>query len=142
MVMIEDAVGKFSRGFQELQAENYEQAAAAFSEAIAAFPQFEPAYRLRSEAYRSLGLDEAANADLEQVISITRARLQEAEQSLGGLAPQQVNSKPSAASTGFPQTIVVALASVASQSPLILWTVVGSAVLMLGALAFIILAGG
>ena len=142
MVMIEDTVGKFSQGLQQLQAENYEQAAEAFTESIAAFPQFEPAYRLRSEAYRSLGLKQAANEDLEEVISITRARLQEAEQSLGGQSRQRANSKSPGASIGFPQTIVAALASVASQSPLILWTVVGSVVLIIAALVFLMLAGG
>ena len=142
MVAIEDAAGKFTRGFQELQAGNHEQAVEAFSEAIAAFPQFEPAFRLRSEAYRALGLDQAANADLEQVISITRARLQEAERSLGGPAPQQADSKPAASSPGFLSTVIGGMASVATQSPLVFWTLIGSLVLIFGALAFILVVGG
>ena len=39
--------------------------------------------RMRAEAYRAMGQDWAAEADLNAVASITRARLNEAEQSLG-----------------------------------------------------------
>jgi tetratricopeptide (TPR) repeat protein len=72
--MIEEASAKFSQGMQLLQAKNFAGAVEAFTEAVTAFPQLEPAFRLRSEAYRSLGQDKAAEADLEAVISInTRA---------------------------------------------------------------------
>ena len=80
----EDAAAHFSHGLRYLQAERHEEAVKAFTEAIGMYPQFEGAYRYRAEAFRSLGRVPEANKDLDTVVSISRSRIQEAEQSLGG----------------------------------------------------------
>jgi tetratricopeptide (TPR) repeat protein len=133
MAMMQEAAAKFSQGMERLQAKDYEGAAAAFGEAIAVFPQFEPAYRLRSEAYRVLGLEGEARADLEAVISITRTRLQEAEQSLKG-RPQPTTRAPAStaqSASGGPaattaassaRRVIAAQKSGLFDSPIILWT--------------------
>ena len=132
MTMMEQAAAKFSQGMERLQAKDFEGAAAAFGEAIAVFPQFEPAYRLRAEAYRFLGRDQEARADLEAVVSITRTRLQEAEQSLKGRpqaatrAPAQTAQPAPAAPVATTVTPAARLAIAAQSSglldsPIILW---------------------
>ena len=50
---------------------DYEGAVSAFSEAIALYPGFVGAYRSRAEAYRKLGREEEAEADLDVVASRT-----------------------------------------------------------------------
>jgi tetratricopeptide (TPR) repeat protein len=108
MSMIEAAAAKLSQGIARLQAQYYEGAVAAFSDTIAANPQFEPAYRLRSEVYKQLGQGPAAVADLEAVLTITRARLDEAQQSLSsfksanGSKPLLDGSKPRRPSFSLP----------------------------------------
>ena len=129
MAMMEQAAAKFSQGMERLQARDFEGAAAAFGEAIAVFPQFEPAYRLRAEAYRLLGRDQESRADLEAVVSITRTRLQEAEQSLKG-HPQAASRAPAPVVPSAPAPPVASTArlAIAAQSsglldsPIVLWT--------------------
>jgi tetratricopeptide (TPR) repeat protein len=141
--MIEDAVSKFSEGMRQLQAKDYEQAVEAFTSAINTFPQFEPAFRLRAEAYRSLGRDQAADADLNSVISITRARLQEAEQSLGGPNGQRVRAA-GPASPAAPPPVPSRFAKPKPgllQSPIILGTGVVTGVLLVGAVVLMFIGG-
>ena len=152
MGMIQDAAAKFTNGVQQLQAGNLEGAVAAFSEAIMAFPQFEPAFRMRAEAYRSLGQAQAANADLQAVITITRARLQEAERSLTGSSPAAQAEQPQTSGSavgGVASGLAGVLAPVAAvfgvlgaQSPIILWTIIGTVVLVMAALVLLVVAGG
>ena len=154
MAMMEQAAAKFSDGMRQFQSKDYEAAATAFSEAIAVFPQFEPAYRLRAEAYRALGREQEASADLEAVIRITSDRLQEAERSLGRPSTTQPAPRPE-----MPSRVQIAPATAPSaaaaavrrarpkptilgMSPIILITLVITVVGVLGALVLIILAGG
>lgn len=143
MSMIEDAAVKLSQGMARLQAQDYQGAAAAFSDAIAVYPQFEPAFRLRSEAYKQLGQQPAAIADLEAVVSITRARLQEAEQSLGGYKsangskPLLEKSKSRGPSFSLPS---ISLPPAITGSPIILGTIVLTVLLVIAMLVYIVFA--
>lgn len=115
-----------------------------FSEAIAVFPQFEPSYRMRAEAYRAMGQDWAAEADLNAVASITRARLNEAEQSLGrGGGGQPAVSAPvtvsAAASPARTPNRFAKPKSSPLQSPIILATGAITIVGVLGAVVVMIL---
>ena len=59
------AADKFSEGMRRLRAGDYEAAAREFSLAITIDPDHRSAYYSRAEAYRNLGLEELARADLE-----------------------------------------------------------------------------
>ena len=145
---------------QQLQAQSYEEAAATFSAAIATYPQFETAFRFRAEAYRNLGRSQEANADLESVIALTRARLQEAEQTLGrgggrvsAPAPPPPSTPPSEPANTPSGLLDITMASSSSltesitrltgmvQSPVILWTGIASIALILVAMAIMLIGG-
>jgi len=159
---IQDAAAKVAQGMQQLQAQSYEEAAAMFSAAIAAYPQFETAYRFRAEAYRNIGRTQEANADLESVIALTRARLQEAEQTLGRGGgrvstppPASMPASPQASPQVNPQASPLDITTASGdslmesitrltgmvQSPVILWTGVASIVLILVAMAIMLIGG-
>ena len=107
---------------------------------------------MRAEAYRALGQVQAANADLQAVITITRARLQEAEQSLTGrpaAAQTEAAEAGESAVSGILQALLGVLGAAGGVfrifgglSPIILWTMIGTGVLVLAALVFIVVAGG
>ena len=149
---IQDAAAKVAQGMQRLQAQNFEEAAAMFSAAITTYPQFETAFRLRAEAYRNLGRTQEANADLEVVIALTRARLQEAEQTLrrgGGrvsASPQPSPSTPASLLVNNPSSNPSLVESITRltgmvQSPVILWTGIASIALILVAMAIMLIGG-
>ena len=66
--MMQDAVTKFQEGVQHMQVQDFQGAILSSTEAVTAFPQFEPAYRLRSEAYRFVGQEQASIADLQALL--------------------------------------------------------------------------
>ena len=155
--MLEDTVARFSVGLQRFQSGDHQGAVSAFSEAIAVNPQFEPAYRMRSEAYVMLGFAEQAESDLETVISITDSRLKEARSSLKKIRKRSTPRSvvESASPEDEPQSTVeygseeepaqgqgIPLdLSFLMRSPIILGTAVVSMVLILGALGLIIIGG-
>ena len=63
-------------GLRLQRAEDYEGAAAAFTEAIALDPGLIGAYRSRAAAYERLGRDAEAKADLDHVSSVFVSRPQ------------------------------------------------------------------
>jgi len=60
------AVAKNQEGARHLESENYEDAAAAFTEAIALYRRFATAYRNRAKAYRALGRSSDTDSDLNR----------------------------------------------------------------------------
>lgn len=60
------AVAKNQEGARLLQSENYEDAAAAFTAAIALYRYFATAYRNRAQAYRALGRSSDTDSDLSR----------------------------------------------------------------------------
>lgn len=149
---MENAVAAFTEGMQRLQSRDMEGAVEAFTASITAMPQFEPSFRLRAEAYRALGRTQEAEADLGSVVQITRARLQEAEQSrqkLGGPAPAAmpnvVATQPPSESS--PAPLLSSLSTIPSlslpqMSPIILMTIVFTVVMVIAAVILILVAGG
>jgi len=73
-----DAADRFSGGQRLLFAGDYEAAVQEFSAAITLDPGHWTAFFRRSEAYRNLGMEELANADLARADSLMGAVRQEA----------------------------------------------------------------
>lgn len=73
-----DAANKFSEGQRLLRAGDYQTAVDAFSAAITVDPDHWTAYFRRSEAYRNLGMEEQARADLERAEFLNRLAQQDA----------------------------------------------------------------
>ena len=100
MATIVDAAAEFYEGVQRLERGAYEEAVASFSEAIRISPEFEPPYRFRALAYRALDRVADANTDLDSVMSITRAWLEEAQQARtdtdGPAKPTEEDREPKA----------------------------------------------
>ncbi len=148
---MKNAVASFTEGMQRLQARDLEGAAQSFTASITAMPQFEPSFRLRAEVYKALGRTQEAQADLGSVVEITRARLQEAEQSrqnLGGRppAPMPTATAMPAPSESASAPLLSSLSTVPSfslpqMSPIILATIVFSVVMVIAALILILVAG-
>ena len=71
-----DNLSKNAEGVRLLLAAKYEEAIAAFSEAIDLDPEYISAYRNRAEAYGKLKRDREAEADNEKVRSFGEVNLQ------------------------------------------------------------------
>ena len=72
-----DAADRFSEGQRFQRAGDHEAAVQAFSAAITLDPDHWTAYLGRSEAYRNLGMEEQANADLVNAEFLNRLVRQE-----------------------------------------------------------------
>ena len=69
-----DAFAKCQQGADLLEDGDYEGAIERFTGAIALKPDFVDAHRRRADAYRNLGRQEDAAADMEKVATIARSR--------------------------------------------------------------------
>ena len=72
------AAERFSEGQRLLRAGDYEAAVQQFSSALTFDPDHWTAYFRRSKAYRHLGLEERANADLDRAEFLMAAARREA----------------------------------------------------------------
>ena len=73
MSSMRDAADRLFEGQRLFRAGDYNAAIAEFSAAITIFPNYPDAYRHRAEAFRHLGMEELAEADLEEAESILEA---------------------------------------------------------------------
>ena len=100
---------------------------------------------MRAETFRSLGLDQAAKDDLEQVVAITRARLEEAERSLGRTATRQAPTATVQPAPGPGPAVAPTRPRFARStpgplhSPIIRLTLAVTAVAVLGALVVLVI---
>lgn len=79
MSPMKDAADRFYEGLQLLRAGDYETAIQEFSAAITLYPDHRGAYFRRAEAYRHLGMEEQARADIEKAESLLPAIRQKDE---------------------------------------------------------------
>lgn len=86
-----DAADKFSKGMRRLSTGDYETAAREFSLAITPDPDHRAAYYSRAEAYRNLGLEELARADLQYAEFLMMVVRVKSEEENGLLTPPEIS---------------------------------------------------